>query len=115
RGTRFDKAPMKRAGAIFFSILFLAAVAKSAEQPQPKLLSKVTPLPEALSDDFQFRKTKLFFLDEQALTTSKRAESSAAAKQAETTKRATNQRFARGQDASINFERQYRLFGAVTQ
>ena len=29
-----------------------------------KILSKVNPLPVALNDDFQFRKTKLFYLNE---------------------------------------------------
>src|SRR6202011_1758581 len=35
---------------------------RSAEQP--RLLDRVVPLPMALSDDFQFRKTKLYLLTE---------------------------------------------------
>jgi len=40
--------------------LFLAGSLWAA--PQPKILTKVNPLPVALNDDFQFRKTKLFHL-----------------------------------------------------
>jgi hypothetical protein len=38
----------------------------SRTQEQPRLLDRVVPLPMALSDDFQFRKTKLYLLTETA-------------------------------------------------
>ena len=50
----------------FATIFLLAAVSSGTALAveAPKLLPKVNPLPVALSDDFQFRKTKLFFLSE---------------------------------------------------
>ena len=44
------------------SILALICAANLSAAPQVKILTKVNPLPVALSDDFQFRKTKLFEL-----------------------------------------------------
>src|SRR6202030_4105449 len=41
-----------------------AGFGRSADQP--RLLDRVIPLPTALSDDFQFRKTKLYLLTETA-------------------------------------------------
>ena len=43
-------------------LLFSAGVLRAAEQA--KQLVTVNPLPTALSDDFKFRKTKLYFLSE---------------------------------------------------
>lgn len=86
----------------FATILFLAAVAagNALAADTPKLLPKVNPLPLALSDDFQFRKTKLFLLTETPPKTRKSILSS-------------------GQslgiaEASMNFERTYRMYGAIT-
>src|SRR5689334_23153892 len=72
----------------------------------------------ALNEDFQFRKTKLYLLTEQApgqeksnpdqtvQTTGKGGKLASTAPSSKTTT---------VQDASIRFERQYRLFGAVTK
>jgi hypothetical protein len=68
---------------------------------QPRLLPKANARPLALNDDFQFRKTKLYFLDPAGLTSG--------------SVRSTRRSAVASQDASIAFERQYRLFGAVTQ
>jgi hypothetical protein len=90
----------------FATIFFLAAVAAgnalAADTPKllPKVLPKVNPLPVALSDDFQFRKTKLFYLSEAPTKTRKSALSSA-----------QNLGIA---EASMNFERTYRMYGAIT-
>src|SRR5258708_7006798 len=65
-----------------------------------KLLPKVNSLPIALSDDFQFRKTKLFYLSEAPKKARKSALSSA-----------QNLGIA---EASMNFERTYRMYGAIT-
>jgi hypothetical protein len=59
---------------------------------EPRIVPKANALPLALSDDFQFRKTKLYFLDPSGLRVNRVG----------------------GNDASIVFERAYRLFGAVT-
>jgi len=68
----------------------------------PKLLSRVDPLPVALNDDFQFRKTKLFLLSEVA---PKARRSSALS---------TSARNPGIAEASMNFERTYRMYGAIT-
>jgi hypothetical protein len=105
---------MKWLGGILMSILLSIATARAADQA--KLLPKVTQLPVVLSDDFQFRKVKLFFLDEKALTTPKKAGQVTGRKgvQADSSQKTSKSKYAKGQDASIQFERQYRLFGAVT-
>jgi hypothetical protein len=105
-----------------FSLFVLSLLACGLAQaaPQPQLLAKVTPLPSALDSNFEFRKAKLYFLGEkpenlparqQGLRNGQRAEgkSGKLAGTAPATKAATSQ------DASIMFERQYRLFGAVTK
>jgi len=94
-----------------------AGFGRSADQP--RLLDRVIPLPTALSDDFQFRKTKLFLLTENApgeettdntdQTTQKSTKGGKLSNTAPSSKSTTIQ------DASIRFEREYRLFGAVTK
>src|SRR5947209_2142441 len=61
----------------------------------------VSKLPVALDKDFEFRKTKLFFLSPTEPT-------------AQTSKFRSLSRNAAGADASIGFERSYRFFGALT-
>ena len=89
--------PMK-----FATIFLLAAVSagNALAADAPKLLSKVDPLPLALSDDFQFRKTKLFLLSETPPKARKSVLSSA-----------QNSGIA---ERSMNFERTYRMYGAIT-
>ena len=88
-------------------------------QQQPRLLDRVVPLPMALSDDFQFRKTKLYLLTETApgqentSTTDQTAQS--ATKSGKLSNTAPSSKSTTVQDASIRFERQYRLFGAATK
>jgi hypothetical protein len=91
-------------------VLIIIASGSAWAVEEPKLLEKVTPLPVALSKDFEFRKTKLFFLGERAPTQSQssRQTTSTLGGKSSTQKTATLQ------DAPITFERQYRLFGAVT-
>jgi hypothetical protein len=83
------------------------------ERAEPRILEKVTSLPVALDKDFEFRKTKLFFLSEKAPRPGETG-----ARQTTTTlggkSNAPSQKTATLQDAPITFERQYRLFGAVT-
>ncbi len=91
-------------------IIIASGLARAVEEP--KVLEKVTPLPVALSKDFEFRKTKLFFLSERAPTQSQSSRQTTSTLNAKST--ASTQKTATLQDAPITFERQYRLFGAVT-
>ena len=102
---------MKLTCAMALSLLFAwSSFARAAEEP--KLLPTVKPLPVALDPNFEFRKTKLFHLSERGTgardrtsKTGERLSSTAVPSKATTAV----------QDASITFERQYRLFGAVTR
>jgi hypothetical protein len=95
------------------SLIVLAALSHSAIArvvPEPKLLAKVNPLPLAPDPDFQFRKTKIFALTEKAPAL-KGGKKGGQATNAASYSRSTSVL----QEASITFERQYRLFGAVTR
>ena len=107
---------MRFAATVFaLSFLTLSALARGARE-EPKIVEKVTPLPVALDKDFEFRKTKLFFLSERAPKASERARQSTSSVNSVAAKsNAPNQKTATLQDAPIIFERQYRLFGAVTK
>jgi hypothetical protein len=94
---------MKRAAIFLLAALSPANVWAATA---PKILTKVDPLPVALSDDFKFRKTKLFYLSE-APVKSKKSISSALSSD-------PNNPTAGIAEASMNFERTYRLYGAVT-
>ena len=109
-------------------VLWCGALARAAE-PQTRLLTKVTPLPVELDPAFQFRKTKLFLLTEQVPNLRGgyqplSAEDQGGAATAGTSGKqgggklsgtAPSTKTSTAQDASIMFERQYRLFGAVTK
>lgn len=86
-------------GLLFFETHFVDAA------EEPRVLVKVNPLPVALDRDFAFRKTKLYFLSETGLQQFGPRDSSTVPSSRGTT----------AQDASISFERQYRLHGAVTR
>ena len=99
------------AAALALTCLALSVSGKDARE-EPKVVEKVTPLPVALDKNFEFRKTKLFFLSEKGPKPSERARQ-------ETSKfggksNSPNQKTATLQDAPLTFERQYRLYGAVT-
>jgi hypothetical protein len=90
-------------GPMKFATIFLLAVVMAGQAlaaDAAKLLPKVNPLPVALNDDFQFRKTKLFYLSETPTKARKSGLSSA-----------QNLGIA---EASMNFERTYRMYGAIT-
>lgn len=99
------------------SLLFLAMaiVSVTAARPaEPRLLHTVQPLPMALDPAFQFRKTKLFHMTEQdpTLAQDKNATNDP---MTQATGKSKQKSTSAVQDASITFERQYRLFGAVTR
>ena len=98
-------------------ILIASGLARATEEP--RIVEKVTPLPLALSKDFQFRKTKLFFLGEKAPQQALAGQTSNTVKPGALTgggggSTAPSQKTVTLQDAPITFERRYRLFGAVT-
>src|SRR6266516_4405029 len=104
---------MRFAAAVFIlGVLTLSALGKGARE-EPKVVEKVTPLPVALDPNFEFRKTKLFFMSEKGgLKPSERAHDSS--NKVGGKSNAPNQKTSVLQDAPIVFERQYRLYGAVT-
>jgi hypothetical protein len=73
---------------------------------QVKILSKVNPLPVALSSDFQFRKTKLFYLNESPPKAKKSISSSLSNN--------PNNPTVGIAEASLGFERTYRMYGAIS-
>src|SRR6266481_3668383 len=99
-------------GIAFFG--FILALSASGKPPleEPKIVEKVTPLPVAFDKDFEFRKTKLFFLSEKGQPTSGSARQTTSTLHSKST--SPSQKTATLQDAPITFERQYRLFGDVT-
>src|SRR5438552_14001179 len=94
-------------------LLALGASGKAAPREEPRIVEKITPLPVALDKDFGFRKTKLFFLSEKAPTAGERARQTTSTIGGKSGT-SPGQKTATLQDAPITFERQYRLFGAVT-
>jgi hypothetical protein len=99
-------------GLVFFALASPGTHAR--ERQEPRILEKVTPLPVALNSDFEFRKTKLFFLSEKAPKASERARSTTSSTSLSGKSTSPSQKVQTLQDAPITFERQYRLFGAVT-
>jgi hypothetical protein len=98
--------------AVALILVAFGASGKAAPREEPRIIEKVTPLPVALDKDFEFRKTKLFLLSEKAPTAGQRASQTTRSLGAKSN--TPGQKTATLQDAPITFERQYRLFGAVT-
>jgi hypothetical protein len=102
-----------RSAVTALALLSLAVTGWSRPpREEPKVLEKVTPLPVALDKDFEFRKTKLVLLNEKTKTQGIQKTSSTLNKKSSSN--SPNQKTATLQDAPITFERQYRMFGAVT-
>lgn len=80
---------------------------------EPRILEKAAPLPVALSKDFEFRKTNLYFLSDKP--PKKEAPRTSSALKPGGSSTSPSQKTLTLQDVPITFERQYRLFGAVTQ
>ena len=96
---------------LILTFLVVSAPGKGVRE-EPKVIEKVTPLPVALDPNFEFRKTRLFFMSEKGLKPSERAHDSSAKVGGKSNQ--PSQKTSVLQDAPIVFERQYRLFGAVT-
>jgi len=104
---------MRFAAAAFSLILLvLGASSEGARREEPRVVEKVTPLPVALDKDFEFRKTKLFLISVNPSTAGQRTRQTTSTLGAKST--SPNQKTATLQDVPITFERQYRMFGAVT-
>ena len=109
---------MKFAVALLSVIALMSGFARSVEEP--RLLAKVAPLPVALDGDFEFRKTKLYFLSDKLPGQKGRSEETEqtgqkVGKEGKLASTAPSTKSTTVQNASITFERQYRLFGAVTK
>lgn len=92
---------MKFCGPLFALLLFCANTAwtKQAHPPNEfRQLTKVEPLPVALDEDFEFRKTKQLLLGS-----------------APSQRRAVNLSAGGPRDPAVGFEGSYRLFGALTE
>jgi hypothetical protein len=96
---------MRFAVAAIALLLFPSGFVRAVEEP--KLLTRVTPLPVALDPEFQFRKTKIFAMPEKP----PKQKGTKGGQQASTASKSSSVL----QEASITFERQYRLFGAITR
>jgi hypothetical protein len=101
---RFPFLYFVKSVAILLLALFAAASLFAADQA--RILAKVNPLPVALSDDFQFRKTKLFYCSEVVPKAKKSLTSALNAN--------PNNPTAGIAEASLGFERTYRLYGAIS-
>jgi hypothetical protein len=103
------------AALIVLSSLAVATAGQAArERIEPRVVEKVSPLPVALSNDFEFRKTKLFFLSDKPPKQGQGSRQTSGSTSLGGKSGSPGQKVATLQDAPITFERQYRLFGAVT-
>ena len=107
---------MRFAAAVFSLILLALGVSsEGARREEPRVIEKVTPLPVALDKDFEFRKTKLFFLSEKPSTVGQRTRQTTSTISGKSLSGTSpSQKTATLQDVPITFEREYRMFGAVT-
>ena len=109
--TRFI-TEMRFAAALLILTFFVVSAPGKGTREEPKVVEKVTALPVALDPNFEFRKTKLFFMSEKGPKPSERAHDST--NKVGGKSNSPSQKTATLQDAPIVFERQYRLYGAVT-
>ena len=102
--------------AMLLTVPVLTAFGSAPQRP--RLVTRAGPLPMALNEDFQFRKTKLYLLTEsepgqERTNPDQNVQSSGKGGKLAST--APSSKSTTVQDASIRFERPYRLFGAVTK
>ena len=98
---------------LFSLMLTTLSVLSKSPLEEPKVVEKIRPTPVALDKNFEFRKTKLLYIGEkgpQPSTNSRQTTSTLNNKKSSS----PSQKTATLQDAPITFERQYRMFGAVT-
>ena len=98
---------------LFGLMLTTLSVLSKSPLEEPKVVEKIRTMPVALDKNFEFRKTKLLYIGEkgpQPSTNSRQTTSTLNNKKSSS----PSQKTATLQDAPITFERQYRMFGAVT-
>src|SRR5437763_1598448 len=100
-------------------LLLPAAISLGATGPRPTLVNR-GPLPVELNRDFQFRKTKLYFLTEsepgqEKTNPDQQNNGQATGKGGNAPSTAPSTKSTSSQAASFRFERPYRLFGAITK
>jgi hypothetical protein len=95
-------------------VLLTIASGFARDVEEPRIVEKPARLPVALSKDFEFRKTKLYFLSEKAPKQTDRARQTTSTLKPGSSGSSPSQKTLTLQDVPITFERQYRLFGAVT-
>jgi hypothetical protein len=95
-------------------VLLTIANGFARDVAEPRIVEKPATLPVALSKDFEFRKTKLYFLSEKAPKQTDRARQTTSTFKPGSSGTSPSQKTLTLQDVPITFERQYRLFGAVT-
>jgi len=105
---------MRLAAAPFGLISYVLAVFSVSSGEEPRIVEKVSAFPIALSKDFEFRKTKLFSISNKPLQERTRNAPSTTSKPGKLSSTSPSSKSTTVQDASITFERRYRLFGAVT-
>jgi hypothetical protein len=104
---------MRFSCVLFGLMLTTLSVLSKSPLEEPKVVEKIRPMPVALDKNFEFRKTKLLYIGEkgpQPSANSSRQTTSTLNKKSSS----PSQKTATLQDAPITFERQYRMFGAVT-
>jgi len=98
---------------LFGLMLTTLSVLSKSPLEEPKVVEKIRTMPVALDKNFEFRKTKLLYIGEkgpQPSLNSRQTTSTLNNKKSSS----PSQKTATLQDAPITFERQYRMFGAVT-
>jgi hypothetical protein len=103
-------------GVCLIVLVFLAHGAAAVTE-EPTLLKTVSPLPVAFDTNFQFSKTKILLMTEKAPNSAKEkgGKKGGSADGTGNAQSSTAKSTSVVQEASITFERQYRLFGAVTK
>lgn len=111
-GTRFIREMRFTVTFLILTFLVVSVPGKGTRE-EPKVVEKVTPLPMALDPNFEFRKTKLFYLsDKVPLPTAGNRQDKGSLNKSKSNSQGYKTTTA--QDAPISFERQYRMYGAVT-
>ena len=103
---------MRFAVALWVLALFAFTASGKPAPVEPRIVEKVTPLPVALDKNFEFRKTKLFIIGGKAKTSQSGRQSTSSINKKSGS--SPGQKTATLEDAPITFEKQYRMFGAVT-
>ena len=105
-----DCLKMRRIFVLIAAVLFLGSAVANARHEPAVLLPQVKSLPKALDPNFEFRKTKLYLMTEAAPQTRQSSKNKARSGDFTSARAPTT-----AEAAAITFERQYRLFGAVTK